>query len=120
LTAYVKDIETNSKVDLDTFINKKGIVVLYFRSHKISVTPKIEPVLHRVIEKWRNKGVSIGICNLGISLEGLKIGEYEIHFYHLPLFFLYHSGELKYTLQTLVKDEDFEEVFVKMFNEYKN
>ncbi|MHA1200886.1 MAG: hypothetical protein ACTSQF_16350 [Candidatus Heimdallarchaeaceae archaeon] len=119
MKSLVRDLETNQSVDLDEFIVRKGIVVLYFRSHKVNVTPRIEPILYRVIEKWKNRGVSIGVCELGFSGSGLKISDHEIHFYHLPLLFIYHSGSLKYTPQGIFRDEIFDEMFVKMFEEYE-
>ena len=121
MNTLVRDIETGSNVNLDDFINRRGIVVLYFTSYKVSVHPRIKPVLSRLIKKWNDKGVSIGICDLGHNgSSGVKVGEHDIHFFNLPLIFFYHSGELKYTLQTINQDEEFEELFVKMFSEYNN
>ncbi|MCE7747353.1 MAG: hypothetical protein GPJ51_03085 [Candidatus Heimdallarchaeota archaeon] len=113
---FVRDLETGTKVEIEDFINRKGIVVLYFTSPQFAVSPRIEPILSRLIQKWKYRGVSIGICTIGVVSSGIKVREQEIQFYHLPLYFFYHSGKLKFQLQDLYKDEDFEEIFVEIFD----
>ncbi|MCE7747229.1 MAG: hypothetical protein GPJ51_02460 [Candidatus Heimdallarchaeota archaeon] len=115
--SIIRDLETNELVKSEDFVNRNGIVVVYFSSSKVTVHPRIRPVLSRLIKIWKNRGVSIGICDLGFGPSGVKVGDQEIHFYYLPLILFYHSGELKYSYGGINRDEDFEEIFVKIFRE---